>query len=189
MLYRLLFVLYAEARELLPIGESEMYRRSYSLHAIARGIAEDLRLGKALLPTSATVWPKLKTLFGIIDEGSPPLRVATFNGGLFDPEKHPFLEQHTVGDARLLDAIDKLARVGGHDGQPHVRKRRCDHARVPEGAVDSDRQQQQDHGDQGRNRSQRARLTGEVRSVRLCASVWGLTGSYDPRPIHSSPSA
>jgi len=55
----------------------------------------------------------LKDLFGIINVGSPPLKVATFNGGLFDPAKHPFLERYTVGDARLIEAIDKLARVGG----------------------------------------------------------------------------
>ncbi len=111
VLYRLLFILYAEARELLPVRESAMYRDSYSLHAITRDIASGLRLNKLLLSGTATLWPRLQTLFGIINEGSPPLHVATFNGGLFDPERHPFLERHTVGDARLQAAIDKLARV------------------------------------------------------------------------------
>jgi type I restriction-modification system DNA methylase subunit len=41
------------------------------------------------------------------------LRVATFDGGLFDPEVHPFLENHSVGDGHLQQAIDRLARVGG----------------------------------------------------------------------------
>ena len=111
VLYRLLFVLYAEARELLPVRESRMYRDSYSLRAITHDIANNLRLDKHLLPSSATIWPRLRALFGIIDEGSPPLDVATFNGGLFDPARHPFLERHTVGDARLQAAVDKLARV------------------------------------------------------------------------------
>jgi len=39
--------------------------------------------------------------------------VATFDGGLFDPERHPFLEEHTVGDGHLQQAIDRLARVDG----------------------------------------------------------------------------
>src|SRR5207247_10877884 len=56
---------------------------------------------------------QLKALFSIIDEGSPPLSVATFNGGLFDPQRHPFLEQYAVGDQHLQQAIDKLARVDG----------------------------------------------------------------------------
>jgi type I restriction-modification system DNA methylase subunit len=39
--------------------------------------------------------------------------VATFDGGLFDAERHPFLESHAVGDGHLQQAIDRLARVDG----------------------------------------------------------------------------
>ena len=109
LLYRLLFVLYAEARELLPVRGSEDYRESYSLHAIKHDVAA----GRRLLPTSATIWPRLTQLFRIIDKGSPPLSVATFNGGLFDPARHPFLEEHAVGDAHLQAAVDMLSRVNG----------------------------------------------------------------------------
>ena len=42
-----------------------------------------------------------------------PLCIATFNGGLFDPQKHPFLERYVVGDHHLQQAIDKLARING----------------------------------------------------------------------------
>ena len=113
VLYRLLFVFYAEARGLLPVVENELYRGRYSLYAIARDVARDLRSGVHLLPTSATLWPRLRELFHIIDAGSPPLHVATFNGGLFDPRKHAFLEETTVGDGHLQAAIDRLARVDG----------------------------------------------------------------------------
>jgi len=113
LLYRLIFILYAEARELLPVRESELYRDTYSLLAIKRAVARDLGRGTRLLPTSARLWPQLQELFQAINLGSPPLHVATFNGGLFDPAKHPFLERHTVGDAHLQQAIDKLARVDG----------------------------------------------------------------------------
>ena len=113
VLYRLLFILYAEARDLLPARQAGMYRDSYSLHAITRDIATGARLDRRLLPGTATLWPRLAALFEIIDAGSPPLGVATFNGGLFDPARHPFLTRHTVGDARLAAAIDKLARVAG----------------------------------------------------------------------------
>jgi len=113
LLYRLLFVLYAEARELLPIRESPEYRDGYSLYALKQTVAADLDAHRALLPTTATLWPRFKELFGIIDKGSPPLRVATFNGGLFDPARHAFLDTHAVGDAHLQRALDKLARVAG----------------------------------------------------------------------------
>ena len=109
VLYRLLFVLYAESRDLLPVHESEMYRETYSLYAIKHDVAQE----RPLLPSGATLWPRVQQLFHIINEGSPPLSVATFNGGLFDPARHPFLERYTVGDGHLQQAIDKLARVDG----------------------------------------------------------------------------
>ncbi len=111
LLYRLLFILYAEARELLPVRGNPSYRDAYSLYALTHQIAENLRHGNLLLPTSALNWPRLLQLFEIINKGSPPLNVATFNGGLFDPARHPFLARYTVGDAHLQQAIDILARV------------------------------------------------------------------------------
>jgi hypothetical protein len=114
LLYRLIFILYAEARELLPVRESDQYRDTYSLLAIKDAVARDLQRGRRLLPASARLWPQLRELFHAIDQGSPPLKVATFNGGLFDPAKHPFLEEFTVGDAHLQLAIDGLARAEGY---------------------------------------------------------------------------
>jgi len=114
LLYRLLFILYAEARELLPVRESDMYRETYGLHAIKGSVAREITSGRQILPTSATIWPRLKELFTSIDKGNPPLKIATFNGGLFDPGHYTFLDRYVVGDARLRLAIDGLARVKGH---------------------------------------------------------------------------
>ena len=111
VLYRLLFVLYAEARELLPLRTSAAYRRAYSLEAIKRDVARTLDSDLPLLTESATIWPRLRALFAIIDHGSPPLKVSTFNGGLFDPQRYPFLETQSIGDMRLLHALDLLTRV------------------------------------------------------------------------------
>ena len=113
VLYRLLFVFYAEARELLPLRESPRYRDNYSLSALVRAVASDLAGGNALLSDSNLIWPRLRQLFRTINTGSPPLKVATFNGGLFDPQRHPFLERTSVGDYHLQLALDKLARIGG----------------------------------------------------------------------------
>jgi hypothetical protein len=113
VLYRLLFVFYAEARELLPLVDSQSYRDHYSLRAITRQVARDRTSGSPLLADSALLWPRLKQLFAIINAGSPPLKVATFNGGLFDPTRYPFLEANSVGDAHLEAALDRLARVKG----------------------------------------------------------------------------
>ncbi|MBA2363210.1 MAG: hypothetical protein H0V86_06755, partial [Chloroflexia bacterium] len=93
VLYRLLFVLYAESRELLPVWANDDYRHGYSLQSLKQEIAR----GRRLLPTSAKRWHDLRALWGVIDRGSSELGVPTFNGGLFDPEKHPFLERYAVG--------------------------------------------------------------------------------------------
>ncbi|MBA2692766.1 MAG: hypothetical protein H0U65_09770 [Rubrobacter sp.] len=63
-LYRMLFVLYAESRELLPVRGSEMYRDTYSLYAIKREAAR----GRSLLPGTTQTWSRLRELFGIIAE-------------------------------------------------------------------------------------------------------------------------
>ena len=111
LLYRLLFILYAEARNLLPLNESDVYAENYSLRAMARTVARDLDAGRMLRSTSTRLYHQLKELFGFINIGDPPLKISTFNGGLFDPQRHPFLEQYELGDARLQASIDMLARV------------------------------------------------------------------------------
>ena len=113
LLYRLLFILYAEARDLLPVHENHNYGEYYSLDRIKRGIQQNLKMGILLVPDAAILWAQLKQLFQIIDMGHPKLGVTTFNGGLFNPQRHPFLEQYAVGDLHLQQAIDKLARVDG----------------------------------------------------------------------------
>ena len=70
---------------------SEMYRDTYSLHA-----DKTRHRRRPTVPAPDERHPlerASKQLFQIIDQGSPPLSVATFNGGLFDPARHPFLEQ------------------------------------------------------------------------------------------------
>ena len=113
LLYRILFILYAEARDLLPLRESDLYRDDYSLDSIKRSVARDLNSGKLLLPSSARIAAQLRDLFRIIDGGSPLLKVATFNGGLFDANRHPLLETYSVGDEQLQQALDLLVRVDG----------------------------------------------------------------------------
>ncbi|HKV59243.1 MAG TPA: N-6 DNA methylase, partial [Ktedonobacteraceae bacterium] len=122
MLYRLLFVLYAEARDLLPMQDSELYRERYSLRFIAHDIARDLDAGRILLSDSTFIYHALQKLFSYIDAGSPPLKISTFNGGLFDAQRasNIFLETHQISDARLQQAIDMLTRTGSDDsGERH----------------------------------------------------------------------
>jgi type I restriction-modification system DNA methylase subunit len=113
LLYRLLFILYAEARDLLPVHENRDYGESYSLESMKKTIQKNINARRYLLPDTAMLWGHLKALFTIIDQGHKTVDVSIFNGGLFNPEYYPFLERHAVSDQHLQLAIDMLARVDG----------------------------------------------------------------------------
>ncbi len=93
-LYRLLFVFYAEARELLPLTANQGYRDNYSLRSLIHKIedAEKKKLPFSLKSTN--YYQNLTNLFNLIDSGDPNLDVPEYNGGLFDSSEHPFLSQH-----------------------------------------------------------------------------------------------
>ncbi len=109
LIYRLLFLFYAEDRRLLPLEDPNY--RSYSLRELAREVAERLDHGYAFSPAARGYWAKLQDLFHIVNEGDDLLGVPPYNGGLFDENKHPFLAQYKVGDLYLAKAIDRLART------------------------------------------------------------------------------
>ncbi len=109
LLYRLLFVLYAESRDLLPTA-NQKYKNRYSLGSIKDQIRQARQEAAVLLPHSGIIWSQLRTLFRGIDLGEQLLDISTFDGGLFDSTKNLFLEQYVVGDLDLARAIDKLAR-------------------------------------------------------------------------------
>jgi len=116
LLYRLLFLLYAESRGLLPL-DNHSYAGQYSLKAIKEDIARKLDEGVVYLAQKATLWDDLCTLFDIIYSGQEALGVPAYDGRLFDPKRYPFLEEHTIGDRYLAQAIDLLARAEAGPGQ------------------------------------------------------------------------
>ena len=90
LLYRLLFLLYAESRDLLPIREAA-YRQA-SLTKIKEEIAEKAgiaesesadRLAKHFSATETAIYDRLSRLCSAMDRGEPALNVPVYNGGLF----------------------------------------------------------------------------------------------------------
>ncbi len=120
VLFRLLFILYAEARELLPIRH-EGYRRQ-SLLALRERAAKDRDGHQQLFPAGRNYWNDLRDLFRIIN-GAPEWRldgIPVYDGGLFDPAKHPRLDAAYVSDPQLAEAIDLLSRAEDpEDGRLH----------------------------------------------------------------------
>ena len=115
LLYKLLFLLYAEARGLLPVANPGY--REQSLTALAQWAAE--RLDKGLPLSDATHatprYDALLALFHRIDQGDPSLGIPRYNGGLFNPAspENQFLEQHKLSDRAVARAVDTLVRDAG----------------------------------------------------------------------------
>lgn len=115
-LYRLLFIFYAEARGLLPL-DNKMYKDSYGLYSIKNEIKEKLDRREPFSPIQLVYWDRLKTLSDLVNKGSESFEISKedmfvppYNGGLFNPSKHPFLEKYRVGDKWIVVVIDLLAR-------------------------------------------------------------------------------
>ena len=113
-LYRLLFVLYAESRSLLPVksygpGANRRYLNEFSL---AR-LVEKLRDRTLYTDDNFTaLYEELSKLFHLINGTHPrqneSLGVTRYNGGLFNPDLHEQLEQWRIGDASLANILRQL---------------------------------------------------------------------------------
>jgi Alw26I/Eco31I/Esp3I family type II restriction m6 adenine DNA methyltransferase len=111
VIYRLLFILYAEDRGFLPL-ENPGYRETYSLRALAKEIAQKIDGKAGLSPAASGYWSRLQDLFRMIDAGDTALGIPPYNGGLFEESRHAELSQWKVGDSYLARAVDMLARAG-----------------------------------------------------------------------------
>ncbi len=128
-LYRLLFLLYAESRDLLPVKEVRGYwehsltQMKEEVAAKAGDILDEAptRLRKAYSANSTTLYDRLLKLFALVDQGSRDLNVPLYNGGLFLTKPHHtdhspeaeiarFLLQHKIPDRYLALGLDRLAR-------------------------------------------------------------------------------
>ena len=109
LLYRLLFLLYAEDRELLPVRQPGYL--AVSLRALRDQAADAVDQGLVPAGRRAVAWGHLESLFDLVHRGDPALDLPYYNGGLFDPERHPLLRTLKVPDSELIPALDSLSRV------------------------------------------------------------------------------
>ena len=109
LLYRILFILYAESRGLLPLDNRD-YAMHYSLDHLATDIHEKINDGIAFAPGADPYWARLRGLFTLINDGWED-HIPQYNGGLFNPGQHPFLERYGIGDDALAQVIELLTRT------------------------------------------------------------------------------
>jgi hypothetical protein len=87
LLYRPLFVLYAEDRNLLPDRTGPYVE--YSLTQLRTEIAAKKARGAVFSDRMHTYWSRLDGLFQAIAQGDDSLGIPPYNGGLFDPAAAP----------------------------------------------------------------------------------------------------
>jgi len=111
LLYKMLFLLYAEARNLLPMDN--VGYQAQSLTRIAQEVAQKRDRKVPLGQTSTAYCDQLLNLFRLIDRGDQGLGVPRYNGGLFSQSSTTtrFLRDHRLTDAELAPALDQLARI------------------------------------------------------------------------------
>ena len=91
-LMRLIFILYAEDRGLMP--DHEIYQRYYSLGGLLTKLREDQAAWPDTMDQRYGTWAQLLALFRLIHDGGShgELTFVARKGSLFDPERFPFLE-------------------------------------------------------------------------------------------------
>jgi len=110
-IYRILFLLFAEQRGMLP-GRGSLYHEEYSLTAL-RTLAERPQ-GE---DHHFDLWEKLKVTFSMVEHGAPQLRIFAYNGALFSAARTPLLMPEGIAEAPrcrndyLLTAIRHLTTV------------------------------------------------------------------------------
>lgn len=106
VLLRLVFVLYAEDRGLMP--GSSLYVQNYAVHGIFERLRADAERYPDTMDHRYGAWPQLLALFRAIHAGCPhpQMKMPARSGHLFDPLRFPFLEgiprlpdPHTNADA------------------------------------------------------------------------------------------
>jgi hypothetical protein len=118
LIYRCLFLFYAEARRLLPSDpdKTDLYQR-HSIQALCKE-ARKFRWGERRGTDQYDLWKHLKGLINAVNDGDPEYGIMGYNGGLFDDEEERFLGQHQLRNDFVFRALYLLAFVEPYNNDP-----------------------------------------------------------------------
>jgi hypothetical protein len=110
VMMRLVFLFVAEERRLLPIDDSA-YAETLAATTLRGQLQERAdRDGEEVLERSNAAWHRMLALFRAVHAGiaHDALRLPAYGGGLFDPDRYPFLEGRPAGSNWQATAADPL---------------------------------------------------------------------------------
>ena len=105
VVYRILFLLFAEQRAMLPTRDS-IYADEYSMNRLRE--TSETRKGE---DEHSDLWEGLKVTFRMLKHGLPELKVFGYNGSLFDDEEIPILSGLSCKNSDILTAVRHLTVV------------------------------------------------------------------------------
>jgi hypothetical protein len=110
--YRILFLLFAEAHALVPIW-NDVYRQAYTIASLT---------DRACLPAAPGLWRALQAISRLAHAGcrAGDLEVTAFNGRLFSPRHTPLIEQRRVPDSVIRDVLLSLATEQTRQGRRRI---------------------------------------------------------------------
>lgn len=115
LLFRLVFLLFAESADYLPVRSDR-----YEAHSLGRLAREARQASPEGLDTHASgLWDGVRSLVNAIRTGNATWGVPAYNGGLFSPDDFPgadLLERASLSDADLGPALTTLAYDPGEPG-------------------------------------------------------------------------
>jgi hypothetical protein len=108
VLMRLVFLLFAEDRALMP--DSTLYLRNYSIHQLYTQLREDHELYPDTMDQRYGAWARLLSVFRMVHSGCdhPELKIPARAGYLFDPARFPFLEARDSSGALPATGLPKV---------------------------------------------------------------------------------
>ena len=117
LIYRCLFLFYAEARRLLPSDpdKADLYLQ-HSIQVLCEE-ARKFRWGERRDTDQYDLWKHLKGLINAVNDGDPEYGIMGYNGGLFDDEEERFLGQHQLRNDFLSRALYLLTFVEPYDNE------------------------------------------------------------------------
>ena len=100
---RLVFLLYAEERDMLP--QDETFLGAYSLAGLYERLREDAALHPDTMDQRFGGYAQLLALFRMVHDGARAgaMRLPPRHGALFDPDRYRFLEGRGASGARQID--------------------------------------------------------------------------------------
>ena len=111
IILRLVFLLYAEERGMLP--EDDTFLRHYSLSGLYERLREDAALHPDTMDQRFGAWAQLLVLFRLIHDGARAHRTGGAvtlperHGAIFDPDRFPFLEGR-YADAGVRQIVERV---------------------------------------------------------------------------------